>query len=664
MRIILSDLPVGVSTPIKLRSGKYMIPGTLTRGNSQDNRSNNRVFITFPYSKPLIEEVKTFEGRKWHGFDDKNPRKVWSFPICQRNQFKIDYLTGENPYAPYDAPLIGIPPIRECLRDHQVEMLQFVLTRRHCILAGEMGTGKSLVAIEAMDYMNLTYNIKGYESWYVGPRSGVKAVGRELLKWNAALRPRMFTYNKMVQELKSWVPGRPAPRIVIFDESSHLKTPTTQRSQQAQWLADSIRQEWGRDSLIVEMTGSPAPKSPVDWWKQCEISCPGFIKEGNVHIFKRGLSLIEERQGITGTYPHMITWYDDEKKCIKCGEYKEHECHNFNSNNYDHIYSPSINEIERLYKRMKGLVLVVWKKDCLDLPEKQYEILKIKPTPAILRAAKLIKSKATKAITALTLLRELADGFQYEDIELDELIPCENCDGTGTVAVPIYDYDKYDMQTAAAVPQNVEFKDVSCSRCGGSANVARTVRTTNATSSPKDQVFRDLLEEHSDIGRFVVWGGFTGTLDRLIVLCHSEGWATLRVDGDGYVGRSAEGAPIDSDTLLSAMDRSHPDYEKLREQYPKVCFVGHPQAGGMALTLTASPTALYYSNSFNGEARIQSEDRIHRMGMDENKGARIIDLVMLPSDRLVLNNLLEKKKLQTLSMGDMNAQWEASEREI
>jgi SNF2 family DNA or RNA helicase len=171
--------------------------------------------------------------------------------------------------------------------------------------------------------------------------------------------------------------------------------------------------------------------------------------------------------------------------------------------------------------------------------------------------------------------------------------------------------------------------------------------------SPKDQVFIDLLDEHEDVGRFIVWGGFTGTIDRLTEMAHQYGWATLRVDGRGFIAMSATNDPQSPGDFLDAMDLSNPRYKELLERYPKVCFVGHPQAGGMALTLTASPTEFFYSNSFNGEARMQSEDRFHRAGMDENRGATIIDCICLPTDQMVLTNLKQKKKLQNMSMGEM-----------
>jgi len=48
---------------------------------------------------------------------------------------------------------------------------------------------------------------------------------------------------------------------------------------------------------------------------------------------------------------------------------------------------------------------------------------------------------------------------------------------------------------------------------------------------------------------------------------------------------------------------------------PKTRFlVGNPTTGGFGLTLTACNTVVYYSNNYNLEVRMQSEDRAHRNG--------------------------------------------------
>ena len=51
---------------------------------------------------------------------------------------------------------------------------------------------------------------------------------------------------------------------------------------------------------------------------------------------------------------------------------------------------------------------------------------------------------------------------------------------------------------------------------------------------------------------------------------------------------------------------------------PKVqVFLGNPQSSGFGITLTEASTMLYYSNSDNFEHRLQSEDRIHRIGQSQ-----------------------------------------------
>ena len=43
-------------------------------------------------------------------------------------------------------------------------------------------------------------------------------------------------------------------------------------------------------------------------------------------------------------------------------------------------------------------------------------------------------------------------------------------------------------------------------------------------------------------------------------------------------------------------------------------FVGNPQTGGYGITLTCANTVVYYSNGYDLEKRLQSEDRAHRIG--------------------------------------------------
>jgi SNF2 family DNA or RNA helicase len=54
-------------------------------------------------------------------------------------------------------------------------------------------------------------------------------------------------------------------------------------------------------------------------------------------------------------------------------------------------------------------------------------------------------------------------------------------------------------------------------------------------------------------------------------------------------------------------------------------FVGNPQTGGYGITLTCANTVIYYSNGYDLEKRLQSEDRAHRIGQE--KSVTYVDLI-------------------------------------
>ena len=79
--------------------------------------------------------------------------------------------------------------------------------------------------------------------------------------------------------------------------------------------------------------------------------------------------------------------------------------------------------------------------------------------------------------------------------------------------------------------------------------------------------------------------------------------------------------------------------------------VGNPTTGGFGLTLTACNTVIYYSNSYNLEVRMQSEDRAHRMGQ---KGTVVyVDIVARGTlDEAIMKSLTDKGKLAAKTLGE------------
>ena len=84
--------------------------------------------------------------------------------------------------------------------------------------------------------------------------------------------------------------------------------------------------------------------------------------------------------------------------------------------------------------------------------------------------------------------------------------------------------------------------------------------------------------------------------------------------------------------------------------------VGHPKTGGFGLTLTAANTVIYYSNSYDLELRIQSEDRAHRIGQ-ENK-VTYIDLISPKTiDEKIVEALRNKIKIADTILGEDAREW-------
>ena len=577
----------------------------------------------------LKDEIKAMHGARFH---KEGGRAFWTIKKCGRNDFTLNYLDAAcpNPYKPYDSELPDLIEGSRALFQHQKVMLTEGYYRKRMIWAAEMGTGKTLAAIELLEL------VRRRLAWYVASKFALHAIAMEFNKWNAKIRPFFVSYDGMKKIMKNWEEGRQAPDFVIFDESAYVKTPNSQRSQYAQALADSMRKDHP-DPYIILMSGAPAPKSPEDWWQQCEIACPGFLKEGHPAAFKRRLALIiQETSFAGGSYPKLVTWYDDERKCKECGEYIDAPVHQKIIKNSDpnlpdmlvppiagqHDFEPSVNEVQKLHKRLKGLVFVQFKKDCLDLPDKVYREVVVEMNAATKRAMNTIINTSPTTIQALTRLRELSDGFQYrKGLDDTQQVECTRCKGSGIAK-------EYEPE-----------REVTCPNCDGTGSVGREIKETIKAKTPKDQALVELLEENDPYKRVVIYSGFTASIDRIVGICQKQGWSVIRVDKSRIW--TSFNCP---DPFVAFQDV---------EKYPQnIAIVANQASLKTAHTFTAANMIIYWSNTFIGDDRIQSEDRIHRIGMDMNLGATIVDILHLPTDKYVLDNVKQKKRLQGITLGD------------
>ena len=554
-------------------------------------------FMRQPFSKILNKEIKSMKGYKWHGFQDP-PIKKWSIAHCPRNVLRLRNLMGENIFEHFDQPL-NLIPLEDFNRPEydyygvqingaQQDMVSRGLQYHYQIWAAEQGLGKSLASIELMER-------SGKKNWwYVGPKSALASVKREFKKWNVdpSIRLTTMTYQGLTSKIRYDFEEIKAncPDGVIMDESDSVKNPTAKMSEAAQCLADLIRETHGLDGYVIEMGGTPSAKHPTDWWSQCEIAWPGYLREGSFSAFEHRYAIIEEQEDMDGVkfYPRT-GWHE--------------------------------HEVAELPNRYKGLATVYRKKDWLpNLPPKTYRTVRMQPSNKVLRVARSLANIAPNTITALTWLRALSSGFQYRSKQIEDKV-CPVCKGD-----KVYQHPEEDV----------------CPGCLGEGSVPDYEREAKQVHTPKDQALREELDLCESHGRIVVAASFQGSIDRILKVCKERGWAVACVDGRGWRAYDAMGNTIHG---MDALD--------LWEQHEgKVAFVGNPGSCRYGLTLTLAHTLIFYDNNFSAVQRLQMEDRIHRQSMGEF--AIIVDFIHLEVDQLVVDTLKANKKLELLSLGVIN----------
>jgi SNF2 family DNA or RNA helicase len=99
------------------------------------------------------------------------------------------------------------------------------------------------------------------------------------------------------------------------------------------------------------------------------------------------------------------------------------------------------------------------------------------------------------------------------------------------------------------------------------------------------------------------------------------------------------------------------DYIRKFQNDPKCRFIiGTPQTGGYGITLTQANTVIYYSNGYDLEKRLQSEDRAHRIG--QKKNVTYIDIIAEDTiDEKIVEALRSKIDIASQVMGEELKEW-------
>ncbi len=234
----------------------------------------------------------------------------------------------------------------------------------------------------------------------------------------------------------------------------------------------------------------------------------------------------------------------------------------------------------------------VLKEDCLDLPPKVF----------------------TKRIV------ELTDEQKKVYRQLKEM------------ALAILDDGKM-MSTVNVITQLMRLHQVTCGHFKADDGTVTHLKNNRVNT------LMELLEETE--GKVIIWANYVEDIKNITNSLKKAYGEASTVEYYGAVDST-----LRQDNIAQFQQKNSPT------RY----FVGNAQTGGYGITLTAANTVIYYSNSYDLEKRLQSEDRAHRIG--QTGSVTYVDLIAEDTiDERIVKALRSKINIANEIMGEDINTW-------
>jgi len=152
---------------------------------------------------------------------------------------------------------------------------------------------------------------------------------------------------------------------------------------------------------------------------------------------------------------------------------------------------------------------------------------------------------------------------------------------------------------------------------------------------------KELLDVLSEMeGKAIIWAHYQHDVKNIIR-------EVVKIYGEGsivdYYG-------------LTPQDERDINRKKFQSDHRCRFLVGTPSTGGYGITLTAANTVIYYSNGYDLEKRLQSEDRAHRIG--QKKNVTYVDIIAEDTvDEKIVKALRDKINVASQVLGEELKEW-------
>ena len=188
------------------------------------------------------------------------------------------------------------------------------------------------------------------------------------------------------------------------------------------------------------------------------------------------------------------------------------------------------------------------------------------------------------------------------------------------------------VTTMNALTQLMRLHQITCGHFAADDGTIQEVKNNRL-----DELM-DVLDEVE--GKVIIWAHYQYDIKRIIK-------EIKKVYGPGsvvdYYG-------------LTPQDKRQTNRERFQKPNGTRFLVGTPQTGGYGITLTQAHTVIYYSNGYDLEKRLQSEDRAHRIG--QKKAVTYVDLIAEDTvDNKIVKALRKKVNIASEVMGEELKAW-------
>lgn len=302
--------------------------------------------------------------------------------------------------------------------------------------------------------------------------------------------------------------------LMVVDESTSIKNMKADRTKAAIKLGRMC--EYRRI-----LTGTPITQSPLDLYAQCEFLNKGLLGFPTFTAFR-------------AHYAQMITMTLGTRSFPKIVGYRN---------------------LEQLTESIKKFSSRLLKSECLDLPEKLYQVRHVELSDEQRRLYDQLKETAV--------------------LQLDQGL----------------------LTSTSALTTIGKLQQICC------GHVAMNDGTRVDIASNRLPLLLEILESLGD-AKVIIWCAYQRDVEQIYAALKALPLPNIRYPVH-YYGKT-------DDLSRRCAVESFTDDRKCG------WFVGTAATGGKSLTLTVASYVIYYSNTYSLEDRLQSEDRAHRIGQDKN----------------------------------------------